>query len=90
MGQHKHKQAPSHSEQLMDAQALILYNDKVNTFDYVIESLMEVCDHTPEQAEQSAMIAHFKGKCSVLEGEYSKLKAAQEGMSRREITVSIE
>ncbi|MDZ7775119.1 MAG: ATP-dependent Clp protease adaptor ClpS [Bacteroidales bacterium] len=71
-------------------QALILYNDEVNTFDHVIASLVEVCDHTLEQAEQSAMIAHYKGKCSVLEGEYSKLKAARDAMSRREMTVSIE
>jgi ATP-dependent Clp protease adaptor protein ClpS len=90
MGQHKHKQAESPAEQMLDAQALILYNDEVNTFDHVIAALVEVCDHTLEQAEQSAMIAHYKGKCPVLEGEYSKLKAACDAMSRREITVSIE
>ena len=44
---------------------IILFNDDVNTFDFVIEMLVNVCDHTPIQAEQCAIIVHFKGKCSV-------------------------
>ena len=45
--------------------SLILYNDEVNTFDFVIDSLMKVCKHEPEQAEQCTFIVHFKGKCDV-------------------------
>lgn len=44
---------------------LILYNDEVNTFDHVIKSLVDVCGHDPVQAEQCAMIVHFKGSCEI-------------------------
>ncbi|AVM54313.1 ATP-dependent Clp protease adaptor ClpS [Capnocytophaga sp. oral taxon 864] len=53
---------------------LILYNDNVNTFDHVIDTLVKVCHHTFEQAEQCAIIVHFKGKCDVKSGSYSFLK----------------
>ena len=53
---------------------LILYNDDVNTFDHVIDTLVEVCHHTFEQAEQCASIVHFKGKCDVKTGSYEYLK----------------
>ncbi|ACU91575.1 ATP-dependent Clp protease adaptor ClpS [Capnocytophaga ochracea] len=53
---------------------LILYNDDVNTFDHVIDTLVKVCHHTFEQAEQCAIIVHFKGKCDVKSGSYSFLK----------------
>ena len=48
---------------------LVLYNDDVNTFDFVIESLIEVCKHTLEQAEQCTMLVHYKGKCTVKTGD---------------------
>ena len=54
---------------------LILFNDDVNTFDHVIETLVSVCDHTYEQAEQCAYIVHFSGKCTVKKGKYSYLEA---------------
>lgn len=53
---------------------LILYNDDVNTFDHVIETLIVVCDHTAEQAEQCAIIVHYKGKCTVKTGSYEELE----------------
>ena len=53
---------------------IILYNDDVNTFDHVIDTLMRVCDHTLEQAKQCSIIVHYKGKCSVKSGSYSDLK----------------
>ncbi len=53
---------------------LILYNDDVNTFDHVIDTLVKVCHHTFEQAEQCAIIVHFKGKCDVKSGSYTFLK----------------
>ena len=52
---------------------LILYNDDVNTFDYVIELLMDICEHTLEQAQQCALIVHYSGKCPVKEGSYEDL-----------------
>ncbi len=53
---------------------IILHNDEVNTFDFVIESLVDVCDHTFEQAEQCSVLVHYKGKCTVKSGEYDELK----------------
>ncbi len=53
---------------------LILFNDDVNTFDHVIETLVSVCNHTYEQAEQCAYIVHFSGKCSVKKGKFSYLE----------------
>ncbi len=53
---------------------IVLYNDDVNTFDHVINSLIFACDHTPEQAEQCSIIVHYKGKCTVKTGEFSELK----------------
>lgn len=53
---------------------IILYNDDVNTFDFVIESLIKVCDHSPIQAEQCTYLVHFKGKCAVKSGEYKELE----------------
>ena len=54
--------------------ALFIYNDEVNTFDHVIKTLVRVCKHTIEQAEQCAYIAHHKGKCVVKEGVLEELK----------------
>lgn len=53
---------------------IILYNDDVNTFDHVIETLMRVCEHTAEQAEQCSLIVHYNGKCTVKTGPINKLK----------------
>ncbi len=53
---------------------IILFNDDVNTFDFVIETLIKVCDHTAQQAEQCAVIVHYNGKCTVKTGEYTDLK----------------
>lgn len=53
---------------------IILYNDDVNTFDHVIETLIYACDHTPEQAEQCSIIVHYKGKCTVKTGPYDDLE----------------
>ena len=69
---------------------LILFNDDINSFDFVIETLVDVCRHDPMQAEQCAWIAHYKGKCSVKEGAFSELKPPHDEMGQRGLTVSIE
>lgn len=61
-------------EKEVNLHEIILFNDDVNTFDFVIDSLIEVCDHTAEQAEQCALLVHYKGKCAVKTGEYNELK----------------
>jgi ATP-dependent Clp protease adaptor protein ClpS len=53
---------------------LVVFNDDVNTFDHVIQVLMQVCKHEREQAEQCTLIIHYKGKCSVKKGSRSDLK----------------
>ncbi|MDA0178632.1 MULTISPECIES: ATP-dependent Clp protease adaptor ClpS [Mesoflavibacter] len=53
---------------------IVLYNDDVNTFDHVIDTLIYACDHTPEQAEQCSILVHYKGKCTVKTGDYDDLK----------------
>ncbi len=53
---------------------IILYNDDVNTFDHVIDTLIRVCSHTAEQAEQCAILVHYKGKCTVKTGSFDELK----------------
>ena len=53
---------------------IIVYNDDVNTFDHVIETLIRVCNHTSEQAEQCSIIIHYKGKCTVKTGVLDELK----------------
>jgi ATP-dependent Clp protease adaptor protein ClpS len=61
-------------EVLVEEQRIVLYNDDVNTFDFVIESLMDVCGHDPIQAEQCTVLVHFKGKCEVKKGEFKDLE----------------
>ncbi len=57
-----------------DQNEIVLFNDDVNTFDHVIDTLIYACEHTPEQAEQCSIIVHFKGKCTVKTGAYSELE----------------
>ena len=61
-------------EETMKQNEIVLFNDDVNTFDHVIETLVDVCEHSPEQAEQCSLIVHYKGKCTVKTGEYEDLK----------------
>ena len=53
---------------------IVLFNDDVNTFDHVVETLIRVCGHSLEQAEQCSIIVHYKGKCTVRTGLYEELK----------------
>jgi len=53
---------------------IVLFNDEYNTFDHVIDMLVDACDHTPIQAEQCSLIVHYKGKCNVKTGDYKDLE----------------
>lgn len=61
-------------EDVSNLNELVLFNDDVNTFDHVIDTLIYACDHTPEQAEQCSIIVHYKGKCTVKTGPYDDLE----------------
>jgi ATP-dependent Clp protease adaptor protein ClpS len=80
------KASDSGLELLSNLNELILFNDDVNSFDFVIESLVEVCDHNPEQAEQCATIAHFKGKCGIKVGTLSELSPMNNELNNRGIS----
>lgn len=69
---------------------LILHNDDFNTFDFVIESLIEVCEHHPIQAEQCTFIVHYKGKCDVKKGTFNDLKPFRNELLNRGLTVTID
>lgn len=70
--------------------SLIVWNDEVNTFDWVIETLIEICGHTEEQAAQCAMLIHTKGKYAVKRGEFDVLKPMCEAITDRGIGATIE
>ena len=69
---------------------LFVWNDEVNTFEWVIETLMEVCGHTAEQAEQCAYIIHYQGKYAVKNGTYDDLKPECDAITERGIGATIE
>ena len=69
---------------------LILYNDDVNTFYYVIECLVQICEHDLLQAEQCTYIVHYTGKCAVKSGSYSKLNPMREALCERGLSAVIE
>jgi ATP-dependent Clp protease adaptor protein ClpS len=77
-------------EVIIEGKQLIVYNDDVNTFDHVIESLIKVCKHDPIQAEQCTFLVHYKGKCSVKKGAYEFLEPMCTALLERGITAEIE
>jgi ATP-dependent Clp protease adaptor protein ClpS len=70
--------------------ALILYNDDVNTFEFVTESLIKVCEHDDLQAEQCTYLVHYAGKCVVKNGTFKKLKPLCEALLERGLSAKIE
>ena len=68
---------------------LILFNDEIHSFDFVIETLIEVCEHEQLQAEQCVLIAHYKGKCPVKTGDMTELKPKYNEITKKRLTVSI-
>ncbi len=68
---------------------VVLYNDNHNTFDHVIDCLIHTCGHDALQAEQCAMIVHFKGKCTVKSGSYNELAPIHESLTEKDLTVEL-
>jgi len=69
---------------------LIIWNDDVNTFEWVIKTLMEICGHSYEQAEQCSYIIHFHGKYAVKNGSFDDLKPQCDAICERGINATIE
>lgn len=63
-----------------DVNDLVVFNDDINTFEHVISTLIRVCRHTPEQAEQCTWIIHHNGKCTVKTGNMDELKPMKEAI----------
>lgn len=72
-----------------DLKDLIVFNDDFNTFEHVIATLIRVCKHTPEQAEQCTWLIHYKGKCAVKNGSYDELKPMCEAICEAGIDARI-
>lgn len=70
--------------------SLVVYNDETNTFDYVIEVLVKVCDHSYVQAEQCTLIIHFRGSCTVKRGSYATLQRMSNAIKRRGLSATVE
>ncbi|MCS6973513.1 MAG: ATP-dependent Clp protease adaptor ClpS [Cyclobacteriaceae bacterium] len=68
---------------------LVVFNDDVNTFDHVIETLIRVCKHTPEQAEQCTWIIHYRGKCTVKQGSFEQLRPMRDAICEAGIDARI-
>ena len=68
---------------------LVLWNDDVHTFDYVIKALVDICRHTAEQAEQCAILVHCHGKCTVKHGSYSELLPMHTALLNKQLTTEI-
>ena len=77
-------------EQTLDIRLLVIHNDEVNTFDWVIDCLIDICKHSFEQAEQCAVLIHTKGKYAVHEGSYDVLKPMKDAIVERGLNVTIE
>lgn len=73
-----------------DIRELVVHNDDYNTFDYVIKTLIEVCNHKPMQAEQCTLIIHHKGRCPVRSGDQETLEPMYRQILNRGILATIE
>lgn len=92
-GPKEHTELQEIEEVLVDVQEpyhLIVWNDEVNTFEWVIETLVEICGHSYEQAEQCAYIIHFRGKYAVKQGSYDDLKPMCDAITDRGIGATVE
>jgi ATP-dependent Clp protease adaptor protein ClpS len=77
-------------EELDKMFSLVVWNDEVNTFEWVIKTLVDVCGHSEEQAEQCAMIIHTQGKYAVKHGRYEELKPQCDAITERGIGATVE
>lgn len=77
-------------EKVLEEKFLILHNDDVHTFEYVIDALIEICDHDFEQATQCTFLVHYKGKCDVKKGSQEELKPMKDALIERELNATID
>ena len=68
---------------------LVLINDDYHSFEYVIDALIDICNHTEQQAAQCTMITHYKGKCDVKKGSFNELRPMRKALVERELKAMI-
>ena len=80
----------NYNEEISENNFLILHNDDFHSFEYVTVALMEICEHTFEQASQCTIITHYKGKCDVKKGDITSLKPMKDALIQRELNATID
>ena len=83
------KSTPKASENKIKVKSLFLINDDYNSFDYVVDCLTAICDHDSIQAEQCALLTHYKGSCEIMLGDNDSLLPVQEDLSLYGLNVEI-
>lgn len=86
----KKKPIENFSEDFSNDNFLILHNDEIHSFEYVIQALIDICEHGYEQATQCTIITHYKGKCDVKKGDFNALKPLKEALIERELNATID
>jgi ATP-dependent Clp protease adaptor protein ClpS len=86
----KRQKKGSFNDDISNDKLLILHNDDVHSFEYVTQSLVEICKHTFEQATQCTLITHYKGKCDIKKGNFRLLKPLKDALIKRELNVTID
>lgn len=86
------KEKPISEEKQLDSRddnTLVLYNDEYNTFEHVIESLVDICGHNPVQAEQCAVITHYTGSCDIKTGRKKILSSMSSSLLEKKLTSEV-
>jgi ATP-dependent Clp protease adaptor protein ClpS len=91
MTKERYKEVPESKKDIFkdEEHQLILLNDDVHTFDYVIDALIEICNHTVQQATQCTLIIHYKGSCDVKMGSFDSLRPLRKALLEKELKVKI-
>jgi ATP-dependent Clp protease adaptor protein ClpS len=91
MNKEKYKKTPDldNTKSTIDEHRLFLINDDIHTFDYVIDALIDICNHTQQQATQCTMIVHYKGSCDVKKGTFDELRPLRKALLNKELKASI-
>jgi ATP-dependent Clp protease adaptor protein ClpS len=86
----KRKPSDERQNEVFGDYSLVLHNDDVHSFDFVIEALIDICDHDYEQAVQCTLITHHKGSCDIRKGKFETLKQMKDALTERELNSTID
>ncbi len=89
--EHKHDIAEKIIEDIdQGSQAdLIVFNDDVNTFEWVIQCFVEVCELTVEEAVEKTFYIHFNGQGVVRSGPYDEMARMKQALQDRGLTAIV-